>query len=231
MKAAIHHIGITICLPLVIISSPSADAFSFSTPPINSNRIVDRQHVCCVGNGGIDASRDLIRRQRRRWPTSSSTSILSSAVDYEPFDDRSSENNLDSISNALSLDDGLSISTASSTQQRTFSTNTIINTSILLIATLIILYQVLSIDVGITRGWSPEEIATRIPLDNWRSYTNVLNMAPIQTKAVTSATVYTIGDMIAQRTEGRGMGEVDRWRVGRSLMAGLIGHGPMSHVW
>ena len=56
-------------------------------------------------------------------------------------------------------------------------------------------------------------------------------MAPIQTKAVTSATVYTIGDIIAQRKEGVGMGELDRWRIARSLAAGLLGHGPMSHVW
>ncbi len=27
------------------------------------------------------------------------------------------------------------------------------------------------------------------------------------------------------------MGELDRWRVLRSLIAGLVGHGPMSHVW
>lgn len=55
-------------------------------------------------------------------------------------------------------------------------------------------------------------------------------MAPIQTKAVTSATVYTIGDIIAQRTEGVEIGELDRGRIGRSLAAGLIGHGPLSHV-
>ncbi|KAL3792812.1 hypothetical protein HJC23_002619 [Cyclotella cryptica] len=121
--------------------------------------------------------------------------------------------------------------TAPAIQSRTISTNYIINSSILLIAIITILYQVLSVDLGITRGWSPEEIAARIPLDNWRSYTNVLNMAPLQTKAVTSATVYTIGDIIAQNKEGRDMGELDRGRILRSLLAGLIGHGPMSHVW
>jgi hypothetical protein len=116
-------------------------------------------------------------------------------------------------------------------QSRSFSSNYIINSSILLIAIVTILYQVLSVDLGITRGWSPEEIAARIPLDNWRSYTNVLNMAPLPTKAVTSATVYTIGDIIAQTKEGKDMGELDRGRIVRSLLAGLIGHGPMSHVW
>lgn len=85
--------------------------------------------------------------------------------------------------------------------------------------------------MGITRGWTPTEIATRIPLDIWRSYTNILNTAPLQTKALTSATVYTIGDILAQRQEGSEIGKLDRWRIGRSLAAGLIGHGPMSHVW
>jgi hypothetical protein len=116
-------------------------------------------------------------------------------------------------------------------QTRSFSTNSIINSSILFIAIVTVLYQVLSVDLGITRGWSAEEIASRIPLDNWNSYTNVLNMAPLQTKALTSATVYTIGDIIAQNKEGKDMGELDRSRVARSLLAGLIGHGPMSHVW
>jgi len=94
-----------------------------------------------------------------------------------------------------------------------------------------VLEHILSVDVGMTRGWTPTEIAERIPLDNWRSYTNILNMAPLQTKAVTSATVYAIGDMIAQNKEGKEIGELDRLRVLRSLLAGLIGHGPMCHVW
>ena len=81
------------------------------------------------------------------------------------------------------------------------------------------------------RGWSPEEMAVRIPVDNWMSYNAVLERSPLQTKALTSATVYTIGDFISQRTEGTDMGKLDRMRLLRSLLAGLIGHGPLSHVW
>ena len=121
--------------------------------------------------------------------------------------------------------------TASAIQSRTLSPNFIINSSILLVAIIAILYQVLTVDIGITRGWSAEEIASRIPLDNWLSYNNVLHLAPLQTKAVTSATVYTIGDILSQNKEGKDMGELDRGRILRSLLAGLIGHGPMSHVW
>ena len=50
-------------------------------------------------------------------------------------------------------------------------------------------------------------------------------------QAVTSATVYTIGDIISQKTEGVDIGKLDRGRILRSALAGLIGHGPMSHIW
>lgn len=79
--------------------------------------------------------------------------------------------------------------------------------------------------------WSLQETALEIPADLWNSYSEFLSSSPIQTKAVTSATVYTIGDLISQRTEGVSMGDLDRPRVVRSLLAGLLGHGPMSHVW
>jgi len=39
------------------------------------------------------------------------------------------------------------------------------------------------------------------------------------------------GDVIAQRTEGTDMGELDRSRILRSALAGFIGHGPLSHFW
>mmetsp|Transcript_17464 Transcript_17464/g.28580 ORF Transcript_17464/g.28580 Transcript_17464/m.28580 type:complete len:333 (+) Transcript_17464:187-1185(+) len=116
-------------------------------------------------------------------------------------------------------------------QIKVMDKNTIINTSIFAIALVTVVFQVLSVDIGITRGWSAEEIAYRVPLDNWNSYNAILASAPIQTKSITSATVYAIGDTIAQRTEGTEIGELDRARIGRSLAAGLIGHGPLSHYW
>ncbi len=116
-------------------------------------------------------------------------------------------------------------------QVKSLDKNTIINTSIFAIALVTIVFEVLSVDVGITRGWSTEEIAYRVPLDNWNSYNAILAAAPIQTKAITSATVYAIGDTIAQRTDGTEIGELDRGRIVRSLKAGSIGHGPLSHYW
>lgn len=109
--------------------------------------------------------------------------------------------------------------------------NAIINTAAIVIVILAVLGQVAFIDTQIMRGWSAEEVAVRIPVDNWYSYSAVLEKSPLYTKAVTSATVYTIGDFIAQRTEGVSMGGLDRSRILRSLLAGLIGHGPLSHLW
>lgn len=119
----------------------------------------------------------------------------------------------------------------SSFPPRSLDQDAVINISIVAIAVVLVSIQVFSVNTGITRGWAPEEIAYRVPIDAWRSYNDILNMAPIQTKAVTSATVYTIGDIIAQRTEGVEVGELNRGRIVRSLAAGLIGHGPLSHVW
>lgn len=116
-------------------------------------------------------------------------------------------------------------------QSRSYDRDTIINLSILAFAIAAVLERILSVDVGITRGWTPAEIAERIPLDNWRSYNDILAMAPLQTKAITSATVYTIGDVVAQSRDGVEIGNLDRGRTLRSMLAGLIGHGPESHVW
>ncbi|GFH47111.1 hypothetical protein CTEN210_03586 [Chaetoceros tenuissimus] len=109
--------------------------------------------------------------------------------------------------------------------------NAIINTAIIVLVAIAVLNQVATVDSGLMRGWTTEETLLRMPIDNWNSYSDILAQAPLQTKAATSATVYTIGDFIAQRTEGRDMGQLDRPRLIRSLLAGLIGHGPLSHIW
>ena len=86
---------------------------------------------------------------------------------------------------------------------------------------------------GIWDGTSITEMMSRIPADIWQQYSTVLTEHPIATKACTSATVYTIGDIIAQRTTitDSNNEELDQRRILRSMIAGLIGHGPMSHFW
>jgi protein Mpv17 len=112
-----------------------------------------------------------------------------------------------------------------------YDTDTAINCAILLGLSAFILSKVFLIDADVSRGWTLAEVAQHIPKGVWDSYTSVLHNHPICTKAITSASVYTIGDLIAQRTEGKDMGELDRMRALRSLLAGLIGHGPLSHLW
>jgi protein Mpv17 len=78
---------------------------------------------------------------------------------------------------------------------------------------------------------SAQEMITRVPLAALDVYSNILKSAPIMTKAATSATVYTIGDIIAQKSTGTELGDIDRMRTLRSMLAGGIGHGPLSHYW
>mmetsp|Transcript_23536 Transcript_23536/g.36294 ORF Transcript_23536/g.36294 Transcript_23536/m.36294 type:complete len:320 (-) Transcript_23536:64-1023(-) len=88
-----------------------------------------------------------------------------------------------------------------------------------------------TIDQGYMRGWTPSEMIVRIPVDAWNGYNQILHSAPVATKAVTSASVYAIGDIMAQKSEGKSVDEIDQMRTFRSLIAGLIGHGPLSHLW
>eukprot|EP00526_Cylindrotheca_closterium_P017127 CAMPEP_0113621948 /NCGR_PEP_ID=MMETSP0017_2-20120614/11233_1 /TAXON_ID=2856 /ORGANISM="Cylindrotheca closterium" /LENGTH=316 /DNA_ID=CAMNT_0000531739 /DNA_START=71 /DNA_END=1021 /DNA_ORIENTATION=+ /assembly_acc=CAM_ASM_000147 len=68
--------------------------------------------------------------------------------------------------------------------------------------------------------------------ETWQSYQEVLAANPISTKAATSATVYSIGDIIAQKSEGFADDQgLDVVRIARSGLAGGIGHGPLSHFW
>lgn len=107
------------------------------------------------------------------------------------------------------------------------STGIVVAGSLVTLASLGIHYGV--IDASATREF--QEAAMKIRSDVWQSYMEVLHTSPIQTKAVTSATVYTIGDFISQRNEGTPTEEIDLPRLFRSLLAGLLGHGPLSHFW
>jgi protein Mpv17 len=68
-----------------------------------------------------------------------------------------------------------------------------------------------------------------IPLQAWNAYESALASNPVATKGATSATVYGLGDVLSQRTAGDD--ELDTGRVLRSMIAGGVGHGPLSHVW
>ncbi len=116
-------------------------------------------------------------------------------------------------------------------QSTQWDMNTVFNNAILCGITGLVLAKVALIDSDVTRGWNAAEVVRHLPTSVWHSYMQVLTDFPVATKAVTSATVYTIGDVIAQQTEGTSVAELDRMRVLRSLLAGGIGHGPLSHCW
>jgi protein Mpv17 len=84
---------------------------------------------------------------------------------------------------------------------------------------------------GLWDGTTITETILHIPNELWQQYSMVLADHPIATKACTSATVYTIGDIIAQRSTGVPSNDLDKVRIVRNMIAGLIGHGPMSHCW
>jgi len=70
---------------------------------------------------------------------------------------------------------------------------------------------------------------SHLPNAVWQQYSQILASHPVWTKACTSGFVYTIGDVIAQRTEQSP--SWDAARTARSMTAGFIGHGPLSHCW
>ena len=106
-----------------------------------------------------------------------------------------------------------------------------LNLYLVLGAVALIFSQIATADIALWRGWSVPEILFRIPVSNWAHYLDSLYANPVVTKGFTSAFVYTIGDGVAQVTEGAKFGEIDRMRVARNMVAGGIGHGPLSHFW
>lgn len=70
-----------------------------------------------------------------------------------------------------------------------------------------------------------------MPIDNWAAYSEILLVNPVLVKACTSGIVYSLGDWTAQTFEGVALADIKRGRVLRSALAGLLLHGPMSHVW
>ncbi len=107
----------------------------------------------------------------------------------------------------------------------------LVNTAFIVLVAAVVLAKVATVDLDSWRGWTPLEIFFRMPLDNWGEYMDTLTAHPIFVKAVTSGSVYALGDGVAQLYEGKTLGELDRGRVARSAAAGFIGHGPLSHFW
>ncbi|KAG5177505.1 hypothetical protein JKP88DRAFT_196506 [Tribonema minus] len=109
--------------------------------------------------------------------------------------------------------------------------NFLVNSGFLIAVIVTVAVRLASSTLDASRGWTAEEVLLRLPQDNWQGYMDMLRSHPVLVKAVTSGTVYALGDWTAQTTNGTPLAELDRWRVARSAAAGFVGHGPLSHCW
>ena len=116
-------------------------------------------------------------------------------------------------------------------QVDTRTLNAALNFAGLAVVVLAVVVKLLTVDAEISRGWTWFEIVSRLPSDNWSDYTSFLTASPVLTKAITSGTVYALGDILAQSTEGKGLADLDRVRTVRSSLCGFTLHGPLSHLW
>jgi len=94
-----------------------------------------------------------------------------------------------------------------------------------------VIVSVLTIDEGMTRGWSPGEIGLRIPLDTWSSYESWLSEKPIVTKTIINAVIYLLGDWLSQ-TLFKGENALN-FDAARTLKNGFVGacFGPAVHEY
>ncbi|CAB9502940.1 Protein SYM1 [Seminavis robusta] len=92
-------------------------------------------------------------------------------------------------------------------------------------------YTILTIDAGMTRGWTQSEIAMRIPLDNWSNYESSLMEKPIFTKTLINVVIYLLGDWLSQTVFQKK--DVLDFSVSRTLKNGFIGlcFGPLVHEY
>ncbi|KAL7553792.1 hypothetical protein ACHAWF_017602, partial [Thalassiosira exigua] len=107
----------------------------------------------------------------------------------------------------------------------------LLNFSLLALSFGYVVYAVVGIDRGMTRGWSPTEIGMRIPLDTWASYENSLSEKPVATKTIINVVIYLLGDWLSQ-TLFRG-GDLLDFDAGRTIRNGLVGmcFGPAVHEY
>jgi protein Mpv17 len=110
----------------------------------------------------------------------------------------------------------------------------IINTALLAAAVCFACWTLVGAELSVSRGWTGAELLVRSIIDNKDNYMAATAANPVLVKAITSGSVYVLGDGISQLLSdksGSGLAGLDRSRLGRSGAAGFFGHGPLSHVW
>ena len=113
----------------------------------------------------------------------------------------------------------------------TKATSKAFNAALLILCFGFAVYSILSVDDGMTRGWSISEKAMRIPLDNWSSYEASLNEQPIATKTTINVVIYLLGDWLSQTLFIRkNLLDFDAWRTLRNGFIGMC-FGPLVHEY
>ena len=94
-----------------------------------------------------------------------------------------------------------------------------------------VLYTILTIDAGSSRGWTLQESLYRMPYDNWRNYEDALELAPVETKTAINVVIYLLGDWLSQTIFRKG--DPLTFDASRTLKNGLIGacFGPAVHLY
>jgi protein Mpv17 len=169
---------------------------------------------------------------RPRWTSPITISLPSRGLFMAELSAHVQENNIAEVATTVTTVEETELQMLSIEEQGVrWNMNSVLNNALLVGVSALVFAKVSMIDADVSRGWSAAEVARHVPLGLWQSYMSILTDSPIATKAVTSATVYTIGDVIAQTADGTSIDDLDRARTLRSMLAGLIGHGPLSHVW
>lgn len=113
--------------------------------------------------------------------------------------------------------------------------NVLINEALLVAVLTLTAYAVFTVDSEAWRGWYPNEILYRVPLDNWRSYEDAVASDPVPIKAFITGVTYLIGDWLAQANalnkEDKSWLDIDRPRLFRSTAVGLVLLGPLAHFY
>ena len=220
--------------------SSTASAWVLPTPPLTTVRISSSslQRIRTNYISPIVSSPTI--RQRTRSPTrrfvgvpasSSGESSASSSVLAEPAllqpPEVTSQQHDDKSSPAAAL----LTEEDSSNHQKLSTSQKVLNGLFLAASFGYALYAILTIDAGMTRGWSASEIALRIPLDNWGNYEEALANSPIFTKTTINVIIYLLGDWLSQTVfQGN---EVLDFDIKRTLRNGFIGlcFGPLVHEY
>jgi protein Mpv17 len=110
-------------------------------------------------------------------------------------------------------------------------TKQVINGILLVVTFGWVAWTILTIDSGMTRGWTQSEIAMRIPVDNWSSYEMSLEQKPIYTKTMINVVIYLLGDWLSQTVfQGKNVLDFDAVRTLKNGFIGLC-FGPLVHEY